>query len=269
MVKYFKITNIDETHNNFTYIDGLNCMKDDFDERGEHVENGLYFTTIENIPKYYYIGINLREVILPDDNEFKMIKVNCGDKYRANKIILGNKYSLYDLMTYEMFGLNMEYNIHLVNHASEHGNLDFLNKWKLNNLNLKYSSDAIDLASQNGHVKILQWWKDSGYMMKYTVNAMDWACEYGNENVIKWWFNSGLEIKYSINSLLLAFKNKHKNVLKWWKKIMIPEDNILLNDSIHNKNIILHGFTWVKTNFKLIFVNLLIMVALYLYCFFY
>ena len=160
MPKYFKITNLNETHNDFSYADGLNILADEFDECSEHVTNGLYFTTIEYVPKYYYMGINLREVLIPDDLDFKMI--NLKDKHRANKIILGNKYSLFDPKTYELFGLNMEYNIHLVNYASSSGNINFLNQWIINNWNLKYSSDAIDLASENGHIEILNWWLNSG-----------------------------------------------------------------------------------------------------------
>ena len=284
MIKYFKITNIDEIHNNFVYGEGLNCLKDDLDKH-----NGLYFTTIEYIPKYYYIGIYLREIILPVDTDFKMIKFE--DKYRANKIILGKKYSLYDPVTYESFGLNMEYNIHLVNHASEHNHIEFLNQWKTNGWHLKYSTDAIDLASQNGHIAVLDWWKHSGCIIKYTAYAIDWACEYGHENVLNWWFNSGFEIKYTVSAIVSAVKNGHKHILQWWKKNMIKtnvETNVETittdiipttntnNESIttcnmsmittnNETNVTIHVMNWFRTNFKLVFLNVLFMIVLFLF----
>ncbi|XWV26587.1 hypothetical protein QJ857_gp0480 [Tupanvirus soda lake] len=287
MVKYFKVTNFEEIHNDFAYIDGLNSMIDEFDETNDHIENGLYFTTIDYIPKYYYLGINLREIILPNDKEFKMIKLNDGDKFRANKIILGKKYSLYDPNTYNIFGLNMEYNIHLVNHASEHAHIDFLNKWQDNKWNLKYSTDAMDLASQNGHVEVLNWWINSGLELKYTKHAIDWASEYGHDNILVWWFDSGLELKYTINSIVLAVKNGHKNILDCWKKYFnlqtnqnhidkITNDNNISTDIVPkiNTNIInapnykIYLINWFKENFKLLFLNLIFMVILILFMIF-
>ncbi|XWV25326.1 mg247 protein [Tupanvirus deep ocean] len=287
MVKYFKVTNLEEIHNDFAYIDGLNSLDGEFEETNDHVENGLYFTTIDYIPKYYYLGINLREIILPNDNEFKMIKLNNGDKFRANKIILGKKYSLYDPITYDMFGLNMEYNIHLVNHASEHAHINFLDKWKENKWNLKYSTDAIDLASQNGHVEVLEWWVNSGFELKYTKHAIDWACEYGHEKILVWWFKSGLVLKYTVDSIVLAVKNGHKNIIESWKKYFnmpineicekkITDEKILttINTPVSQKsfddkpNYQMHLINWFKENFKFLFLNLLFMVVLILFMIF-
>jgi hypothetical protein len=221
MEKYFKITNKIENHNEFIYKDGLNVLEEIFDDLdSESMCHGFYFTTIDYIPKYYYLGINLREILLPNDSDFKMIKLLDEGKYRANKIILGEKYSLYDPKIYKKFNLNMEYNIHLVNHASEHGDIDFLNLWKNEAWNLKYSIDAINLASQNGHTFILEWWKNSGFKLKYTTYAIDWACEMGHKTVLEWWLTSGLEIKYSHKAILLAIKNNHIDIIEWWKNNM-------------------------------------------------
>lgn len=230
MIKYFKITNRLEIHNNLVFHDGLNILKEKFDDTNMNsMSNGIYFTTIDYIPKYYYIGINLREIILPKDSDFKMIRLSEGDKYRANKVIFGKKYSLYNPETYTRFGLNMEYNIHLVNHASTYGDIDFLNLWKKNAWNLKYSTDAIDLASQNGHVFILEWWKNSSLRLKYTKYAIDWACGMGNLSVLEWWFNSGLKLKYSQNSILFAIKNKHKHIIDWLENNIVT-NKICMND---------------------------------------
>ena len=64
-------------------------------------------------------------------------------------------YSLYDIKTYQKFGLNILENEYIVNHACENGNLEFLDWWLGSGLELKYNSWAILLASVNGHCRVL------------------------------------------------------------------------------------------------------------------
>ena len=95
---YFKITNEKENHNGYQYKDGLNILDKPFEKTGSCVRGGLYFTDAQNIHKFYHYGTNLRIIKLPiDDPEFKMVKDPANDKWRANKIILCEKYSLNDL----------------------------------------------------------------------------------------------------------------------------------------------------------------------------
>jgi len=87
---YFKITNTNENHYGFQYNDGLNVLKDKFNNnpKATCVPGGLYFTDAEHIFEFLTYGIYLREVTLPvNDPDFKMVKD--GNKWRANKIILG------------------------------------------------------------------------------------------------------------------------------------------------------------------------------------
>lgn len=265
MVKYYKITNQLENHNNFQYQNGLNIILDEFDNDPESMGNGFYFTTIKYLPKYYYMGINIREIFLPKNPELKIVKLldefsddEVNDKYRANMIILGKKYSLYEPATYLHFGLNMEYNIHLVNHASQYGNIDFLEKWKENNWNLKYSTDAMDLASENGHISILEWWKNSDFKIKYSKYSIDWACENGKIDVLDWWFNSGLELKYSHNALISAVKNGHKNIVEWWRNKLIPEKTSNITQPVQ-------FIEWIKSNSLILIFNLMMMVVVILF----
>ena len=226
MDTYYKITNEQEIHNGFVYKDGLNILVENFNNDTEQwcVPGGFYFTTIENIPRYYSYGINIREVRLPlDDPEFIMIKNPSCDVSRANKIVLGKKYSLYDPETYAKFGLLMENNIYLVNHASEHGHIEFLDYWLLSGLKLKYSSDAMDLASENGHIHILARWKNSGLKLKYTHYAIDWAQENNHNNVVEWWKQNSLHPAL-LETRLKAYLTEDikpiskKNVLYWFKE---------------------------------------------------
>ena len=89
---YYKVTNKDECHNGFQYSTGLNIDVNPFQETGSCVKGGLYFTTLEHITYFFDYGIYVREVTIPEDA--KMVEDPEGDKWRADKIILGEKYSI-------------------------------------------------------------------------------------------------------------------------------------------------------------------------------
>ena len=64
-MKYYKVTNYDETHHGYIYKDGMNLLDKPFEETGSCVKGGLYFTTIKHINKFYDYGCYLREILLP------------------------------------------------------------------------------------------------------------------------------------------------------------------------------------------------------------
>jgi len=106
MQRYYKITNEQENHHGFQYVDGLNILKEQFevDPRISCCAGGLYFTTKEYIHNFYGFGCWVREVFLPTDNpNFVYVKDPSGDKWRANMIILGEKYPL-NFETIKRFG---------------------------------------------------------------------------------------------------------------------------------------------------------------------
>ena len=231
--KYFKITNIDETHNGYAYRDGLNVLDKPFQPEGSCVPGGLYFTTIEFIPNFYPYGVYLREVILPKkDPDFQMVGDPMGDKFRANKIILGHRYSLFDPQTYKKFKLDMSKNKFIVGFASKYGRIDFLNWFKKSGMNLHYSEHAIDMASEAGQISVLDWWLNNsslpkqgtgtsiwnhyGLLFLYSKDAIDWASANGRIDVLDWWLKSGLLLKYSEKAMDDASRNGLVNVLEWW-----------------------------------------------------
>ena len=89
---YYKVTNKDECHHGFQYKDGLNIDTNEFQPEGSCVKGGLYFTTLEHITYFFDYGIYVREVTIPEDA--KMVEDPEGDKWRADKIILGERYSI-------------------------------------------------------------------------------------------------------------------------------------------------------------------------------
>ena len=219
MTKYFKVTNYNEIHHGYVYKDGLNILDKPFEDKGSCVIGGLYFTTLDHIEKYYIFGCYLREIILPIDNpHFKMVMDPLiRGVYRANMIILGNRYSLLDINTYIKFGLQIENNENIIDLASGQGQIEVLNWWKKSGFNLKYSYYALDRASSNGQIKVLNWWKKSGLELKYSDYALDWASGNARIEILNWWKNSGLELKYSDRALNWASQNDHIEVLNWWK----------------------------------------------------
>jgi len=220
MPRYFKVTNANEQHHGYQYHNGLNILLEPFnnDPTASCVSGGFYFTTIEHITDFYGYGINLREIYLPEsDPEFKMIKDPDGNKWRANRIILGEKYSLFDLTTYALFGLNIFDNTELINQASLNGRIDVLDWWKGSELTFQYDNLSMDLASENDHINVLDWWKNSAFELKYSHYAMDLASKHNRVDVLDWWKNSGLILCYSTYAMDLASMCGRVDVLNWWK----------------------------------------------------
>ncbi len=124
---YYKITNENENHHGYQYYDGLNVLEEEFAKIGSCCKGGFYFTDINNIHNFFGYGIYLREITLPtDDTELKVVIDPQGNKWRANKVILGKRYLLSDPATYELL-IVMGANINnLVNSADEKSNYDIV-----------------------------------------------------------------------------------------------------------------------------------------------
>ena len=235
---YYKITNKNENHYGFQYVDGLNILNTPFEKYGSCVPGGLYFTTKENIHRFFSYGIWLREVTLPvSDPDFQLCRD--GNKFRANKIILDKRYSLADPNTYLIIDSDITKNEHLMDHASAHGYIDVLNKLKNVGFQLKYSILSIDVASSNNHIEALEWWKNSGLELKYSSVAIDVASANGHLDVLEWWKKSGLEMKYSFLAVDSASINQHIDVLQWWynSKLEIKYSELAINIGLINHQI--------------------------------
>ncbi|AGC01721.1 ankyrin repeat protein [Acanthamoeba polyphaga moumouvirus] len=216
---FVKITNEQELHNGFQYSDGLNILDSNFNENCDdfYGSGGFYITSLKNINKYYYCGINLRIVELPLlDKNFKIVPV--GDSWRVNMLIMKEKYSLYDKSTYDKFGLKMEDNDFIVDFASKNNNIKFFNDWTDHKLLLKYTINSIDDASILGNIDILNWWQESGLDLIYTSRAINYASANNQIRILNWWKCSNLKLLYTSEALDLASKNGHKETLDWWLK---------------------------------------------------
>jgi hypothetical protein len=254
---YVKITNKEECHNGFQYQPGLNILQEPFQVEGSCVPGGFYYTDLENIHYFYDYGIWLWIVEIPDDAQVvEDPHKTFGQKWRTDKIILSQKYSLYDVETVKKFNLKitdeyiklaihssdtiinllqwlidtkdqtflqLQYTTHILDSASRYGYANLLEWWINSGLPVNCSIYyALCLASINGHANVLESWLKSNLPLKYDEYALDKASESGHTNVLDWWFGSGLELKYSKNALDLASKMGHLDVLDWWLKSDLP-----------------------------------------------
>jgi len=131
-----------------------------------------------------------------------------------DKIILSDRYYLYDPKTVKKFNLQIDANY--ISGACYIGSVSFLEWWLKSGLELKYSYISMNSASQNGHVNVLEWWLKSGLELKYDEDALNLASQNGHVNVLEWWLKSGLELKYDERILTSASAYGHVKVLKWW-----------------------------------------------------
>ena len=161
------------------------------------------------------------KIFLPtDDPEFKIVHDPKRNKWRANKVILGTKYSLNDIATFERFDLSITN--YSINSASANGHVNilqwWLEQWFESGSILKWDDHAMNLASANGHVNVLQWWLKSGLELKYDYHAMNGASANGHVDVLQWWLKSKLKLNYNEESINVAFAKGHVDVIHWWLK---------------------------------------------------
>ena len=123
MTTYYKITNAQECHNHFQYVDGLNILKEPFQPEGSCVAGGFYFSDKENIHKFLVFGCTLREITIPDDAQ--MVKDQGNDKWRVDRIIFGDKYELFNIETLKKFPFLCK-GTYLTEWAVENNNLEMI-----------------------------------------------------------------------------------------------------------------------------------------------
>lgn len=174
MTKYYKVVKSLDQENSNSKIKslktGLNIIdKDTFDTDENFtcypLESGgiFWFTTKKFIPNYLHKGIYLVEVTLPEeDKELIVVKSNDTfiaaqkiDLYKANKIIIGEKYSLFDLDTYQKFGINIQDNRTLLFRALQYNRLDIFNYWLDSKFKLHFIDRIIFNASFYNHFDVL------------------------------------------------------------------------------------------------------------------
>ena len=178
---YYKITNKTEYHNGYQYVDGLNVLDKPFEPVGSCVVGGFYFTTVEHIFKFLDYGCYLREIILPKNCQW--VQDPDGDKFRADKIILGKRYDLTDPLIFQL----------LVERGADiHEQHDHVLEW----------------ASRNGHLDIIKYLVESGADISECANfALYWASTNGHLPVVKYLIETGVNIPPKLQVIILKLFN--------------------------------------------------------------
>lgn len=250
----FKITNREETHHGYKYKDGLNILNGEFNDKLEDKcgAGGFYFTTRQYINRFYSYGIYLREVTIPStDPDFKIIECQGILKWRANKIILGAKYSLFDPETYNKFELDIWANKNIIEFAGQYGRIDFLehlknmnNTWD-NNYDFVHINNMIIAASKHNQLAFLEWIKKEGFIYRKFIatNAVVAGCENGHYNVVEWWSKTTAIIDYALIDVQKIVANKYYDLLDWLiknSKIRYPDSSFIRQCISTNDMTILH-----------------------------
>ncbi|BCS83757.1 repeat protein [Cotonvirus japonicus] len=225
---YFKITNESECHNGFKYVNGLNILREEFnnDPKASCVGGRLYFTKPKHICKYLDYGVYLREIYLPTDNpDFKIVKDPSGDKYGANMIILGERRDLKDIKTWKhMISIGIDIHAdddYALIKVSEYGYLEVVKYLVEHGANIHAKDDgALRKASSNGHLEVVKYLVKNGADIHADDNdALGWASQNGHIQVVKYLIESGADI-HADDDLALreASENGHLEVVKYLVK---------------------------------------------------
>ena len=208
---YFKITNAEENHHGYQYVDGLNVLIEDFndDPDASCCSGGFYFTDATNIFNFINYGVYLREITLPTDNpNFKMIKDKHNDKWRANMIILGKRYDLFKVDTFEYLiscGCNVHANDdYVLKWNAEKGHLDVVKYLIKSGANIHAGDDnALSCSAKNGHLDVVKYLIEKGANVHADDNfALGRSSKYGHFDVVKYLIENGANVHARNDSAL-------------------------------------------------------------------
>ena len=265
---FFKITNAEETHFGYEYVDGENILAEEFndDPNIKCGAGGFYFTTKGYISRFYSFGIYLREITIPvDDPDFRIIKCKDATKWRSNKIILGTRHSLFDPETYVKFGLDIWKNKYIVVFACQYGRIDFLDKLiKMNEdvgpnqLEARYDRgilyNMIYAASKHRQIVVLDWLKENKIIKETTLEKI-----LARQSIMIQLVpiikddeddeDDETESKYNI-IIYKACAKGHLDVLEWWDKngFMDNHNEWYLLKALTNKHY--HVVVWLSQRRK-------------------
>lgn len=184
---YLKVLNETENHNGFQYKTGLNILDKSFEETGTCVSGGLYFSDSENIHNFYSYGVWLRKVTLPKDA--KEVSTFCS--HRADKIILGERHSLFKKETYEEFKVEKYSDLYEklfnIKDITEHGFKDLLEATKYLHEVLKADNNVWTLtnASRTGNLEVVRYVHEK-MKAPSSLCTISEAGKYGNLEVVKY-----------------------------------------------------------------------------------
>lgn len=187
---YYKLTNKREKHYDFQYKNGLNILTQPFNDNPNDscIEGGFYFSDAKNIFNFLdFSSYYLRKIKLPtSDPDFKMVRDPLEDKWRCNKIILGERLKLSDPEVYKLLLSEISNNYdRILNYSSFHGNLRVIKFLVANGFPIN-NDDALILSSSNGHLSTVKFFVKHGVDIDVKKRtALLRASMHGHLNVVK------------------------------------------------------------------------------------
>jgi ankyrin repeat protein len=193
-MKFYKITNKNETHNGMTYHDGLNEDVLPFNPSGDCTPGGIYFTDVENILAFIEYGPWLREVTIPKGGK---VYQNPGTpkKWKARRVILGKRRKLTKAIP-----------MLIKEGAHVHADNDLALRW----------------ASLNGYLEVVKTLLEAGANVHAKDDsALGRAVENGHLGVVKTLLKAGANVHAKDDyALRWAAKNGHLEVAKVLKQVI-------------------------------------------------
>jgi ankyrin repeat protein len=223
-MRYFKIFNELDNHNNFQFKDGSNTDSQKFNSNPNQKcgSGGLYFSNKNNILEFLHYGPFIREVEIP---KYEKNIVHFKDKSRAKSLFLHPKKDLRKLETWHWLkekkvNLRVDYE-NALRWAAYNGNLEIVKFLVQNGANVNAEDDsALLFAAENGHLEVVEFLLENGA----DVNAMEdqalrWAAYNGNLEVCQFLVKSGANVHaLEVQALCCAAENGHLEVVKFLVK---------------------------------------------------
>ena len=225
--KFFKILNKDRNHNGFQYKIGLNVLPqgEKFARIGSCVPGGFYYTTAKHILNFLNYGEDLFEIRIPANAQIR--KDN--GKWRTDKIILGNHYSLFDFSTYKMLeemGASVDINSNeCIGFAAKHGSIPLFNFFKgliTCYISISFYRENTLVAIKYGQLSFVEAIADK--VDEYFNDAVCSACMYGRLNIVEFLIERNPDYEYKYSHINFATQGNHLDIIKFLIK-KYPENN--------------------------------------------
>jgi len=218
-MKYYKILNKYEYHNDLQYKTGLNEDILPFDPSGDCEPGGIYFSR-EDIFAFLDWGPWIREVTLP---EGEPIYENPGlpKKFKAHRVILGEgrKIDLDVIKELISEGADPKASYSLaLRCASENGHTEIVKLLIPVSDPKVFRSTALRLAASNGHIEIVKLLIPVSDPKASESSALRFAARNGYTEIVKLLIPISDPMSHNSKALRLAAYNGHIEIVK----LLIP-----------------------------------------------
>ena len=230
---WLKIIKMDGYHYNHQYRDGLNVLKEKFNDNPEEscCSGGFYFTNAKYIFKYLGYGNYVGVIYLPESRSgFKLVEDITGDRWRANMIILDERYDLSDVNTFKFLVDKFDADISVDNYyaliwAATAGYIDIVKFLVENGADVSVAKDlALRRAAKRGHYEIVKYLVKNGANVSADNDcALIWAAKRGHLKIVEYLVGKGANIHSGHDAAFrLSAENGHLPVVKYLFKCCKP-----------------------------------------------